>query len=57
MRTEQEIDTQMNLAQDQVSNGGGSKWPGMTFEQGVALALAWALGHEETAPMEDEPDA
>lgn len=31
----------------------GSKFPGMTYEQGVAAALEWALGETNTNPMED----
>jgi hypothetical protein len=30
----------------------GSKWPGMTYEQGVAEALRWALG-EAKNPLAD----
>jgi len=31
---------------------GTTAWPGMTYEQGVANALRWALGEGET-PLED----
>lgn len=32
----------------------GSKWPGMTYEQGVAEGLRWALG-EAKNPLADCP--
>jgi hypothetical protein len=31
----------------------GSKWPGMTYEQGVAEALRWVLGMSGN-PLRDE---
>jgi hypothetical protein len=33
--------------------GCGSRWPGMTYEQGVAAAILWMLGEGDN-PMEDE---
>jgi hypothetical protein len=32
---------------------GPSKWPGMTYEEGVRSALMWAAGDGDN-PMEDE---
>jgi len=51
MRTEQEIEDQINEA---VENDG--KWPGMTYESGVASALRWVTGEDDLAPMNDEEE-
>lgn len=32
---------------------GPSRWPSMTYEQGVDAALRWVLGHIDERPMED----
>jgi hypothetical protein len=50
--TQEEIDEQVNLAQDQEEKG-GSQWPGMTYEQGVSAALLWVTGNSPTKPMEE----
>lgn len=31
---------------------GKSKWPGMSYEQGVEAALDWVLGERDESPME-----
>lgn len=31
----------------------GSKWPGMSYEQGVDAAIRWIIGDEKANPMED----
>lgn len=50
-RTQSEIDEQMNLAAD--GENDGSKYPGMSYEQGVKAALEWVTGITDTKPMED----
>lgn len=50
--TEAEIDEQLDLAAD-AADEGASKWPGMTYEQGVDAALRWATGQSDEKPMED----
>lgn len=50
--TEDEITETLYKCFDQDSLG-GSKWPGMTYEQGVIAALRWIRG-EDSNPMEDE---
>lgn len=52
MPTNEEITDQMELARDQEEKG-GSKWPNMTYEQGVAEALSWVLELTPSQPMED----
>lgn len=53
MRTEDEINDQIDAAMAQMDEG-GSRWPGMTYEQGVEAALRWAVGDEEMPPMDEE---
>ena len=51
-KEEQEIDDVLNKCDEQ-EDLGSSKWPGMTYEQGVAQGIRWVLGHWDTNPMED----
>lgn len=50
-RNDDEINDVMNWA-DEAENSGESKFPGMTFEQGVAQMFRWLTGDSE-----DRPDA
>lgn len=52
VRTDEEIDEQLNRAQDQVE-AGGTKVPGMSYEEGVDAALRWATGQSNDAPMDE----
>ena len=52
-RSDEEIDEQLNIAMEQFDKG-GSKFPGMTYEQGVAEALQWVLGDSDDQPIPDE---
>lgn len=60
MRSQSEIDEQMNRASMQEEKG-GSRYHGMTFEQGVGEALRWVTGQTEDLPIpdpvEEETDA
>lgn len=47
------VEEQLNKAWDQI-NEGGTNWPAMSYEQGVAAALDWITGNNEDLPMEDE---
>lgn len=47
-----EIEEQIALAEE--SMDGGSKWPGMSYEEGVSAALRWAIGESDDKPMEGE---
>lgn len=51
-RSEAEVDEQIDLAQDSITQG-TTRWRGMTYEQGVRNALAWVTGDDDAAPMED----
>lgn len=48
-QTDDEIKEQLDLSME---NEGKSKWPGMTYEQGVEAALRWVLDGD-TPPMAD----
>jgi hypothetical protein len=50
MRDEDEIEAVLNAMP---TEGPRSKWPGMTYEQGVDAALRWALEWDDQNPMED----
>jgi hypothetical protein len=44
-RSAQEIEDLKNKAED--ANAEGSKYPGMSYEEGIAAALSWVLGEAE----------
>ena len=50
--TDEQIDEQLEKAEAVIQEG-GSNVPGMTYEEGVAYALRWALGHDDAEPMEE----
>jgi hypothetical protein len=50
VRDDDEIDQQLNAAME---SDGGSKFPGMTYEQGVAAGIDWLTGNTDDKPMED----
>lgn len=50
-RSEEEINDVLNKAMEGVDKG--SKWPGMSYEQGVLAALDWLFGTVDFNPMED----
>lgn len=54
MRHEDDINEQINAAQDSIDEHGGTQWPGMSYEQGVQAGLRWAIGDDETPPMDEE---
>lgn len=50
--TQEEIDHVLNQASE-AEDSGKSRWPGMTYEQGVHAAIMWILGNSEDNPMGD----
>jgi len=50
--TTEEIEEQNDRAQQSISTD-ASRWPGMTYEEGVAAALAWMTGDSDEPPIED----
>jgi len=53
MRTKQEIEDEVDRAYDMISDG-GSKWPGMSYEDGVIAALLWVLETNGDRPMDED---
>jgi hypothetical protein len=51
--SEEEIDEQINAAVENMDSV-GSKWPGMSYEQGVRDALEWVTGSSDDPPIEIE---
>lgn len=52
VRTEEEVNEVLDKCSQQEDEG-GSRWPGMTYEQGVRNALDWITGNVDDNPMED----
>lgn len=52
-KSREEIDRQIDLAMTSI-NEGGSKYPGMSYEEGVRNGIEWVLGEVEEAPMEED---
>jgi hypothetical protein len=50
-RTNKEINEQYDRAADALNEG--SKYPGMSYEDGVKTTLDWILGNIDDKPMED----
>lgn len=55
VRTDAEVDEVLNGCMEQVDEG-GSRWPGMSYEEGVVAALKWALGDTEDHPYPESDD-
>jgi len=51
MREDSEIHEQIDKAADTEND---SRWPGMTYEQGVRSALEWVSEETHERPMEDD---
>ena len=49
--TQDEIDEVLNQCMEQADEG-GSRFPGMTYEQGVEAAIRWMQGTDEN-PLSD----
>ena len=53
-RDEDEVSDQIGRAINSQDKNHGTKWPGMTYEEGVVAALMWLSGQSEEPPMEEE---
>lgn len=51
--TRTEIDEQANRAADAIEKG-RSRYPGMTFEEGVDETIRWMRGDQADPPIPDE---
>lgn len=47
--SQEEIDKVLNAVANQIDEG-GSRFPGMTYEEGVREAIYWILGNTEENP-------
>ncbi len=52
-RTQEEIDEQMNAACESFDSG-WSRYPGMTYEDGIRAVYNWFIGHIDDPPLELE---
>lgn len=50
-RTQDEIDKQLNLANEGIDEG--TKYPGMSYEEGIQAMYDWLTGFIDNAPMEE----
>lgn len=50
-RTDQEVDDVLDKATKQ-GEAGCTRWPGMSYEQGVEAAIRWLIGHDEDNPLD-----
>lgn len=50
-RTVEEIDGVLNKAVEAMDEG--TKWPGMSYEEGVRAGIDWILGNIDDNPMAD----
>jgi len=48
--TPKEIAEQLNLAYEQIDEG-STKYPGMTYEEGVRDIIDWMQGDSDTPPL------
>lgn len=53
--TQEQIDEVRNRAIEQIDKG-GSKYPGMSYEDGIREALDWVSGDSDEAPLSDLVD-
>lgn len=50
-RKDEEIDSLLNDCAAQIDKG-GTKYRGMTYEQGIEAALRWVTDKDQEAPLE-----
>lgn len=48
-----DVDKQLNKAWESIEKG-TTRWPGMTFEQGVADTISWMTGDSDEPPFGDD---
>lgn len=53
LRTQEEIDELLNECNEQTTEG-VSKFPGMSYEEGIIEVLRWLSEKNVTQPMEEE---
>jgi hypothetical protein len=55
VRSQEEVNEQIDRASDNI-NKGISKYPGMTYEEGIRAAIDWMSGESDELPMDDDSD-
>jgi hypothetical protein len=55
VRTQEEVNQQLDKVNDNI-NKGISKYPGMTYEEGIRAAIDWMSGESDEPPMDDTDD-
>lgn len=50
--TDEQVDDVINMAYE-IKDEQGTKWPGMSYEDGVLAALRWVTGEEDENPFEE----
>lgn len=51
VRTDAEIDEQLNIAADGINDG--SQYPGMSYEDGIQAFALWIFGDTDAKPFEE----
>lgn len=51
VRTDAEIDEQLNIAADGINDG--SQYPGMSYEDGIQAFADWLFGYTNDKPFEE----
>lgn len=54
MLSKKEIEDELWQLDSEDTMAGKTRWPGMTYEQGVEQALNWVLGNFSEAPISGE---
>lgn len=52
VRSEEEVDDLSNRVSE-VKDTVGTKWKGMTFEDGIRSTIDWLVGDQDEDPLED----
>lgn len=53
VRTKTEVDDAVRRCETQIAEG-GSKYPGMSFEEGCVAMFKWLTGESDNHPYKDE---
>lgn len=53
LRTEEEINEQIDIAYENISQG-LSKFPNMTYEEGIKYFYEWVTGQSNEKPFDDD---
>lgn len=51
-RNDEEIDAVLDKVAE-ITDQGGSRWPGMSYEEGVRAGINWLIGSDDESPMQE----